>query len=435
MEKVGSVLVRRKRDLSSSSGTSSNSSKPAVSEQTSTVNNLPTLLLLCLCVVLSMTTWFSATAVMPQLQAYWSVTPQQSTWLAISVQLGFAIGAVGSATLSLSDLVSPRVLMAVASAAVALTNIGILFAPDANSGIILRTITGVLLAGVYPPALKLISTWFRKGRGVALGSVIGALTLGSAMPHAINALGGLDWRIVIVTTTIASLVAAFLMIAFLREGPYPFAKTTFNPSQIKQAVGNRVFVLGTLGYLGHMWELYAMWTWLLFFVKARLVSSDIDSGYMASLLTFLIIAAGAPACIVAGAAADRIGRTAMTFILMVISGTCAALIGLTFDVPLWVFMVVGLVWGATVVADSAQFSTIVTEAGDPRLVGTALTVQLGAGYALTVLAIWLLPMAEHWLGSWQWVFLFLVPGPLIGAAAMATLRQLPEATRIAHGRR
>ncbi|WP_069095045.1 MFS transporter [Methyloligella halotolerans] len=397
--------------------------------------SLSTLLLLCLCVVLSMTTWFSATAVMPQLQAYWNVTPQQSTWLAISVQLGFAIGAVGSAAFSLSDLVPPRILMAVSSAAVAMANLGILFAPDASSGIVLRTLTGVLLAGVYPPALKLISTWFRKGRGVALGSVIGALTLGSAMPHAINAFGGLDWRIVIVTTTIASLLAAFLMIVFLRDGPYPFAKTSFNPSQIKQALANRVFVLGTLGYLGHMWELYAMWTWLLFFVKARLVSSDIDSGYMASLLTFLIIAAGAPACIIAGAAADRIGRTAMTFILMVISGTCAATIGFTFDVPLWAFMVIGIIWGATVVADSAQFSTIVTEAGDPRLVGTSLTVQLGAGYALTVLAIWLLPMAEAWLGSWQWVFLFLVPGPVIGAAAMAALRRLPEATRIAHGRR
>ncbi|WP_245409375.1 nitrate/nitrite transporter [Methyloceanibacter sp. wino2] len=281
---------------------------------------LSTLLLLCLCVVLSMTTWFSATAVMPQLQTYWNVTPQQSTWLAISVQLGFAIGAVGSAAISLSDLVSPRVLMAIASAAVAVANLGLLVVPDADSGIILRTITGVLLAAVYPPALKLISTWFRKGRGVALGSVIGALTLGSAMPHAINALGGLDWRIVIVTTSIASLLAAVLMITLLREGPYPFAKTKFDPSQIKQALANRVFVLGTVGYLGHMWELYAMWTWLLFFVKARLAAGDIDSGYMASLLTFLIIAAGAPACILAGAAADRIGRTAMTFILMVISG-------------------------------------------------------------------------------------------------------------------
>jgi MFS family permease len=225
------------------------------------------------------------------------------------------------------------------------------------------------------------------------------------------------------------------MVTTLRDGPYPFAKTSFNPAQIRQALSNRVFLLGTIGYLGHMWELYAMWTWLLFFVKARLIAGHIDSGYLASLLTFLIIAAGGPACIIAGACADRIGRTAMTFILMAISGTCAAIIGFTFDVPLWVFLSVGLVWGATVVADSAQFSTMVTEAGDPRLIGTALTVQLGLGYALTVLAIWLLPLAEQWLGNWQWVFLFLVPGPVIGAIAMAALRRLPEATRIAHGRR
>lgn len=393
------------------------------------------LLLLCLCVVLSMTTWFSATAVMPQLQAYWNVTPQQTAWLAVAVQLGFAIGAVGSAATSLSDIVPARYLMAASSAGVAVANLGPLFVHDANTGIILRIITGVLLAGVYAPALKLISTWFKKGRGVALGSIIGALTLGSAMPYAINAMGGLDWRIVIATTSVASLVAAILMVTCLRDGPYPFAKTTFSPRQIKETLTNRVFLLGTIGYLGHMWELYAMWTWLLVFVKARLVASDIDSVYMASLLTFCIIAVGAPACIFAGAAADRIGRTAMTFILLVISGTCAGVIGLTFDVPLWLFLAVGLIWGATVVADSAQFSTIVTEAGNPKLVGTALTMQLGLGFALTIPAIWLLPMAEHWLGSWQWVFLILVPGPVIGAAAMAMLRQLPEAALIAHGRR
>lgn len=382
-----------------------------------------------------MTTWFSATAVMPQLQAYWNVTPQQSAWLAISVQLGFAIGAVGSATISLSDIVPARYLMAASSVAVAVANLGPFFVHDADTGIALRIITGVLLAGIYAPALKLISTWFQKGRGVALGSVLGALTLGSAMPYAINAMGGLDWRIVIATTSVASLVAAILMVTWLRDGPYPFAKTAFNPWQIKETLMNKVFLLSTIGYLGHMWELYAMWTWLLFFVKARLAESHIDSGYMASLLTFLIIAVGAPACIVAGAAADRIGRTTLTFILLAISGTCAAVIGLTFDIPIWVFLIVGLIWGATIVADSAQFSTIVTEAGDPKLVGTALTIQLGLGFALTVPAIWLLPMAQHWLGSWQWVFLILVPGPVVGAVAMAMLRQLPEASRIAHGRR
>jgi MFS family permease len=391
--------------------------------------------LLCLCVVLSMTTWFSATAVMPQLQRYWHVTPAESTWLAVSVQLGFAIGAIGSAVISLSDLVPPRVLMAVASAAVAITNFGLLLAPTAVDGIILRTLTGVLLAGVYPPSLKLISTWFRKGRGTALGSVIGALTLGSAMPHAINALGGLDWHIVIVATSAASLIAAILMLLFLRDGPYPFAKATFDPKQIHSIVTDRAFVLCTVGYLGHMWELYAMWSWMLFFVRARLGSGDVHAGSLASSLTFLIIAAGAPACIAAGAGADRIGRTTTTFLMLVISGTCAALIGFTFDGPLWLFLLVGVIWGASVVADSSQFSTIVTEMGDPRLIGTSLTVQLGLGYALTVLAIWLLPAAEHWLGGWQWVFLTLVPGPVIGAVAMARLRQLPQANRIAHGRR
>jgi MFS family permease len=393
------------------------------------------LCLLSLTVVLSMTTWFSATAVMPQLQGYWHVTPAQNTWLAIAVQLGFAIGAVGSTSISLSDLVPPRFLMAICAVAVAFANLALLLAPDANSAIILRILTGVLLAGVYPPSLKLISTWFRRGRGLALGTVTAAMTLGSAMPHAINAFGGLDWRIVIVSTSIASFVAGLLMVSLLRDGPYPFAKTNFNPSLIKQALSNRVFLLGTIGYLAHMWELYAMWTWMLHFVHARLEVGHIDSGYLASMLTFLILVSGAPACIAAGIGADRIGRTAMTSCLMIVSGACAALIGFTFDAPLWMFVAVGVIWGLTIGSDSAQFSTMVTEAGDSRLVGTALTVQLGAGYALTVLAIWLVPLAVEWLGGWQWAFLLLVPGPMVGAIAMAILRQLPEATLIAHGRR
>lgn len=390
---------------------------------------------LCLCVVLSMTTWFSATAVMPQLQTNWHIGQAETVWLAISIQLGFVIGALASAVIGLSDIVPPRYLMAASSAALAIVNLGLLFVPSAGAGIVLRVVTGILLAGVYPPSLKLISTWFRRGRGTALGGVIGALTLGSAAPHAINALVSLDWKVVIVATSAASMISSVLMLTSLRDGPYAFAKARFDPLQIGQTLTDRVFVLCTIGYLGHMWELYAMWTWLLAFVRARLAAGPMTEGYLASLLTFFIIAAGAPACVIAGAAADRIGRTLTTIIMLAISGCCAAAIGVTFYAPLWLFMLVGLIWGASVVADSAQFSTIVTEAGNPQQIGTSLTIQLGAGYALTVLAIWFLPISKHWLGGWQWAFLALVPGPIVGSCAMAILRRLPEAKLIAHGNR
>lgn len=389
---------------------------------------------LCFCVVLSLTTWFSATAVMPQLRSHWNLSQSDSTFLALAIQLGFVVGAVASAAIGLADILSPRILMAGASIALAFVNLGLIFVSSAWGAIALRILTGVLLAAVYPPSLKLISTWFRRGRGTALGCVIGALTLGSAAPHAINALVSLDWEVVIIATSAASLFSGILIFA-VREGPYSFAKSRFDPSQLGKTLTDRVFLLCTVGYLGHMWELYAMWTWLLSFVRARLSAGGAAPGDLASILTFLIIAAGAPACVLAGAVADRIGRTFTTVALMMISGSCAAVIGATFNGPLWLFMLVGLIWGATVVSDSAQFSTIVTEAGIPSQIGTSLTMQLGAGYALTVVAIWLLPTVTHWLGGWQWAFLALVPGPIIGSCAMAMLRRLPEAKLIAHGRR
>ena len=378
---------------------------------------------LSLAVVLTLTTWFSATAVMPQLKQHWHVTAGGAVWLAIAVQLGFIIGALLSAMTSLADRVAPRVLMAAAAAGVGLVNILLLVAGTTGEAIALRVLTGLMLAGVYPPSLKFVATWFRKGRGIALGCVIGALTLGSAAPHAINALGGVGWRGVIVATSLAAFAGAALFLFALREGPYPFPKAGFKPSEVGAALSDRRFLLCTTGYLGHMWELYAMWSWLLFFVTDRLKALGTPSASLASAITFLIIAAGTPACIAAGSVADRFGRPVTTIALLAASGTCAGVIGLVFAAPAWLFLIVGLLWGASVIADSAQFSAIVTESG-ARFVGTALTVQLGAGFAVTILAILTLPAVAGWAGGWRWVFLALVPGPVIGGLAMAALRRL-----------
>ena len=380
---------------------------------------------LCLAVVLSLTTWFSATAVLPQLKALWHVTPSESVWLAVAVQLGFMIGALVSATTGLADLLPPRVLMAIASAAVGIVNGLLLVAQSAEQAVVLRILTGVLLAGVYPPSLKFVATWFKQGRGIALGCVIGALTLGSALPHLINAAGGVGWRGVIVATSLAAFAGAALTLLALREGPYPFAKVRFTPGDVGAALSDRRFVLCTVGYLGHMWELYAMWSWLLLFVTDRLRLLGRPDPAWASTITFLVIAAGTPACVAAGSAADRIGRPITTIAMLAISGTCAALIGWVFVAPSWMFLTIGLVWGAAVVADSAQFSAIVTESG-AQFVGTALTVQLGAGYAITLLAILVLPWIATSLGGWRWAFAALVPGPLVGGIAMAMLRRMTK---------
>lgn len=276
---------------------------------------------LSLAVVLTLTTWFSATAVMPQLREHWGVTPAEAVWLAIAVQLGFLIGAMLSAVTSLADILPPRLLMASAAPSVALVNILLLVAQSAEQAIVLRVLTGVLLAGVYPPSLKFISTWFQEGRGIALGCVIGALTLGSAMPHAINALGGVGWRGVIMATSGATLAGAALILLALKEGPHPFPQARFDPSEIGEALSDKRFLLCTTGYLGHMWELYAMWSWLLFFVTDRLKALGQPDPSWASALTFFIIAAGTPACVAAGLVADRFGRPITTIALLAISST------------------------------------------------------------------------------------------------------------------
>jgi MFS family permease len=392
------------------------------------------LALLTVSIVLAKTTWFSATAVLPQLREDWQLGTGFGAWLTIAVQLGFVLGSVGSSLVNLPDIVAPRRLMMLAALGAAAVNLYILVA-DPWSALVARFLTGVFLAGVYPPALKLASTWFVRDRGLAFGCLIGGLTLGSAAPHLVNAAGGLHWPIVIVATSAATVVGGLVVGLLVRDGPYPFPRAVFDPRQIAQVLRNRGVLLASLGYFGHMWELYAMWSWFLYYARSALAAQGGGGPALASALTFAVIGAGGLGCVLGGVLGDRWGRTATTIAMMALSAGCAFLIGFTYAGPLLLFLAIGLVWGFTVVADSGQFSAVVTEVGDPRYVGTALTLQLGIGFALTIVTIWIVPSVADWAGSWQWVFFILVPGPLLGIAAMAALRRLPIALKIAHGRR
>lgn len=399
-----------------------------------TASQWGTLAVMCLAIVLSMTTWFSATAIIGELKLEWGLSGSAATWLTNAVQVGFVIGALAASFFNLPDIVSARVLMSTSAFLAAAANLSLLLGPSAEGAIALRFITGVALAGVYPPALKLISTWFVKGRGLAFGLVIAALTLGSAFPHLLRAItSDLNWKMVVGATSAMTAFGAILMARYALEGPYPYARATFDPRQIGRVLFNRPVMLANIGYFGHMWELYAMWGWFLAFSTAALGHHGLD-GSSASLITFSVVASGVLGCILGGVMADRIGRTATTAIMMVISGTCAILIGFAFDAPLWVFMLVAVIWGITVIGDSAQFSAIVTEVGEPSFVGTALALQLGLGFALTVVAIQAVPVVAEYLG-WQWTFIILAPGPFIGTIAMLMLRRLPESLKIAQGRR
>jgi len=392
--------------------------------------------LLCLAVVLSLTTWFSATAILPELKQELALGASAEAWLTNGVQVGFVIGALAASLVNLPDLVRLSRLMAAAALVAALANATLLLHPGAGGVIAARIVTGAALAGVYPPALKLVATWFTRDRGLALGAVIGALTVGSALPHFFRAVSTeLDWRPVVGAASVATAAGALLFLLFAKEGPYPFGKAVFEPSRIGQVFREKPLLLANLGYLGHMWELYAMWAWLLAYTRAAFEAQALGTAATASLSTFFVVASGILGCLLGGYLSDRIGRAATTAGMMLVSGGCALLMGFLFTGPLWLFMLVAIVWGVSVIGDSAQFSAAVTELADRRFVGTALSVQLGAGFALTVLAIWLTPRFAEFIGGWRWAFLLLVPGPLLGAAAMLWLRNLPESVKMAGGLR
>jgi MFS family permease len=379
---------------------------------------------LVVALVLSMTTWFSASAVVPQLRDEWQLSSGASAWLTIAVQLGFVVGAVASSALNLPDVVPIRILILTACVGAAAANLLVAVADGPETAIPLRMATGFFLAGVYPPAAKLISTWYRARRGTALGIAVGAVTLGSAAPHLVNGLGGLDWQVVIVATSALTLLGGAIALT-VGEGPHSFPRAGFDLRQIGLVFRNRGVRLAALGYFGHMWELYAMWAWFLVFFRAT-----VEGGAAAAYATFAVIGIGGIGCYVGGVLGDRIGRAESAAAMMAVSGLCALTIGFLVDAPGWLVLAMGLVWGFTIVADSAQFSTLVTEYADQAYVGTALALQMAAGFALTVVTIWLVPFLEETVG-WRYAFAFLAPGPALGILAMVTLARSGRTPRAA----
>ena len=277
-----------------------------------------------------------------------------------------------------------------------------------------------------------MASHFQRGRGLAVGVMIGGLTLGSALPHLVNGLGGLDWRTVITVTSILTVLGGILVLLFIPDGPYPFPRGGFEPRYLFRAFRDPAVRLANFGYFGHMWELYAMWSWFGVFLAESIRASGEADARLAALGTFVVVGSGAIGCFVGGILGDRWGRTRTTALAMAVSGSCAVLAGFVFGGPPLLVLALGIVWGIAVVADSAQFSTMVTELADQAYVGTALTVQLALGFLLTVATIWIIPLARDAFG-WQWAFLVLAPGPALGVVAMLRLRARPEAARIAHG--
>lgn len=398
------------------------------------------LTILAVGILLAEAPWFASGAVAPLLRDEWATTGLELPLLTVAVQLGFAFGALALAAVGAADVLPGRWLFVVGAIIAAVANLGFAaLATDLVSALPFRFLTGVGIAAVYPIGMKLAIAWFRRGRGLAVGVVVGGITIGSALPYLFRAIGvyaELEWRPTVAMASVAALAAALVVGIGARVGPFDVPSPRFSIDVALSAIRDPAVRLANIGYLGHMWELFAMWTWIPLFLLAAFSAGGLDDPGLASLAAFLVVAAGGAGCVVAGVVADRLGRTTVTMAAMAASGSCAIASGLLFGAPAWLVFVVALAWGVTVVADSAQFSSAVSELAPPGTAGSALSLQVAAGFLLTSVTILVLGLVDTTdPAAWRIAFAVLAVGPVVGIVAMWRLRQRPEALRMASGHR
>jgi MFS family permease len=381
------------------------------------------LALLALAELLGMSLWFGASAVANDLGSRWSLDVSEVGWLTSVVQLGFVAGTALAAILNLADIFPARWYFAIAAIAGGVANLGLLAADTFYGALGLRFATGFFLAGVYPPAMKMASTWFRAQRGLAIGTVVGALVIGKSTPYLIQAIPNASPTGIIAVASVGALLSAVLIALLYHDGPFAFAARPFSFSLARAVWSSREWRLATGGYLGHMFELYSFWTWIAAFAAASLASAESRGTVSAGVIAFMAIAAGGIGSLWGGFAADRRGREWLVTVSLVASGTCALLSPVVYGRSPLLMIVLAVVWGFFVVADSAQFSALVTESVPSHAVGTALTLQTSLGFLLTMASIQLVPPLVRET-SWQWAFPILALGPVAGVWSIRGLSRL-----------
>jgi MFS family permease len=397
---------------------------PAAPERDTHPDRWRMLALLATAELLGMSLWFAGSAAAPMLRAEWQLTDGQVAWLTNAVQLGFVVGTALSALLNLPDIIPSGRFFAISAVLGAAVNAWLPFASSVTGGIASRFLAGAFLAGVYPPAMKMASTWFRERRGLAVGTIVGALTVGKAGPYLLSALPNASVGLITLISSGGALTAALIVFVAYRDGPFAFPSRPFSWARVGEVFGSRKWRLALGGYLGHMAELYSYWTWIPAFMAASALHDahalTAPASPAVKVLSFAVIAVGGAGCIWGGLVADRIGRSALVVRALAVSGACCALIGLLFGQSLWLLAPVALVWGFFIIADSAQFSVLVTETVSSHAVGTAITLQVSLGFLLTTITIQVVPVIVRTLG-WPWVFAMLAIGPMLGILSIRRL--------------
>ncbi|MGI8998055.1 MAG: MFS transporter [Pyrinomonadaceae bacterium] len=380
------------------------------------------LLVVSAAVLLASAVWFSGTAAAPALRAEWQLDDAQSAWLTTAVQLGFITGTFLYSLLNIADRFNARkVFCASALAGAGINLMFALLAGGIGGACTLRFLTGVTLAGVYPVGMKIVATWFRAGLGWRLGVMVGALTLGTATPYLLRALGtNLAWRGIVACASALAAAGGLLILLGVGDGPYLKGRARFDWRAAFRVFRHPPFRYTAFAYFGHMWELYAFWSLSAFYFGARFADQPMGWHGALPLLSFLTIGVGVLGCVAGGWISRTTGERKVALFALCVSGACSALSGLAFALPSAPLLAFVAVWGIFIVADSPQFSALAARHCPPEYTGTALTVQNGIGFAVTVFSIQLLPVIADDTG-WRWAFTTLAAGPLVGAYFMRRL--------------
>ncbi len=382
-------------------------------------------LLLAFAQVFALSLWFISAAVLPDMLREYPLSTLAQAALSSAVPAGFVMGALVSALTGLSDRFDPRRVFAVCAVFAAGSGYALLiFEPGSWVSVLMRFVTGAMLAGVYPVGMKIAVGWGKEDRGLLVGLLVGALTFGSASPHLVAWIGEAEWRTTITIVSSLTLVSSVLIL-FAGLGPYHARAPAFKASSIGQAWTNKHVRYAYLGYFGHMWELYAMWAWIGVAVLAsyRFSMAEADAIAFSKLTAFLAIGLGGFACILGGYAADRIGKAQVTIIAMTVSGLAALATAVSFGGPPWLTFCAVAIWGIAIVPDSPQFSALVADGSPPEIAGSLMTFQTAIGFALTIFTVQITPYVVE-LTSWPTVMVIMAIGPAFGIWYMRKLKKL-----------
>ncbi|MFK7942690.1 MAG: MFS transporter [Paracoccaceae bacterium] len=378
-----------------------------------------TILILAQISVLSV--WFSSAAVLAEMKVEAGLTTTDLAWLTTSVQLGFSLGALGFAALGLADRFDPRRVFCLSALVAALANLGQLWVPiGGTEALALRALTGAALAGVYPVGMKIAVGWSIKDRGLLVGALVGALTLGSASPHLIALIGGADWRVTIWTTTLITIIGGLAML-WTGLGPHHARAPGLNLGAIRLAWTDRRIRYAILGYLGHMWELYIFWAWIgVIAGGSYALAGSGEASWLAKLTAFLAVGLGGVACVICGRWADRFGKAQVAAWILGLSTIASLMASVMYGGPVWLVMATLIMWGMLVVPDSPLFSALVADAAPPERAGSLMTLQTSIGFLLTAVTVQATPLVAGAIG-WPIVLGLMGVGPALGLLAMRAL--------------